>query len=33
MDRVVKYFVDAGYTVERVTDTVTTNTFDWKIYW
>tara|TARA_Y100000590_G_C15376824_1_gene884774 strand:+ start:438 stop:767 length:330 start_codon:yes stop_codon:yes gene_type:complete len=33
MDRVVKYFQDAGYTIERQTDATTTNTFDWKIYW
>jgi hypothetical protein len=33
MDSVIKHFSNLGYKIERITNTVTSNTFSWYIYW
>jgi hypothetical protein len=33
MANIVQYFTDLGYTVERQTNSSTSNTFKWIIYW
>ena len=33
MERVISYFQDGGYTVERHTNSSTLDTLTWKIYW
>jgi hypothetical protein len=33
MDQVSKYFVNMGYKIERITNTDTSKTFKWHIYW
>jgi|TARA_B110000908_G_scaffold81845_1_gene98054 hypothetical protein len=33
MDSVIKHFSNLGYKAERTTNTVTSNTFSWYIYW
>ena len=33
MERVISYFQNGGYTVERQTNTSTLDTLIWKIYW
>jgi hypothetical protein len=33
MDKVIKYFSDLGYTIDRKTNTSTNNTFNWVLAW
>lgn len=33
MDQVVKYFTDLGYRIEQITNTVSSTTFKWYVYW
>lgn len=33
MDAVATYFVNLGYKIERVTNTLTSKTFKWHVYW
>ena len=33
MANIVQYFTDLGYTVDRQTNSSTSNTFKWIIYW
>lgn len=33
MENVMRHFVNLGYKIERVTNTATTTTFKWHIYW
>lgn len=33
MSAVVKYFTDLGYNIDRRTNSITGNTFNWQVYW
>ena len=33
MENVMRHFVNLGYKIERVTNTATSTTFKWHIYW
>ena len=33
MNTVISYFTDKGYSINRITNTVTNNTFSWVISW
>jgi len=33
MENVMRHFVNLGYKIERVTNTTTSTTFKWHIYW
>lgn len=33
MDKVITYFTDLGYTIERQTNSTTNTTFKWALYW
>lgn len=33
MDKVISYFADLGYTIERQTSSTTNTTFKWAIFW
>ena len=33
MNQVIKHFSDLGYKIERLTNTSTSRTFKWYVYW